>query len=97
MGGASGGNLAKSPYRILSRCWHEIPNSLHFSSVLLALCEALKEHCPPRQRSSVVLLKATVEPLSNDVTVDNECGHPQRAEGGRARNIVKWGGRRAET
>ena len=59
---------------------------------LLARCAALKERCPPRQKSRVERLKAKVEPLLTQVTVDhtmlNEKAHRPGGNPGAKRQFL---------
>ena len=50
------------------------------SSVLLARCAALKERCPPRQKSKGERLKAKVEPVLTSVTVDYARLYPLKVD-----------------
>jgi len=44
---------------------------------MLLDCAALKERCPPRQRSRVERLKEKVKPVLTSVTVKNQHGHQE--------------------
>ena len=61
--------------RRLFHCWtpRSDPATIHAKSksiIPFASCAALKERCPPRQKSRVERLKAKVEPLLTQVRVD---------------------------